>query len=931
MASNARKELAKALRVAFGADNSKDAPAPASFDDYEPPQALLDAIDEWANSSAIQNSTTDRDIAKLREALLEHCFEQGTIADLSSLERSTQARSAFIVVLERFSNLDSQVVSVREIRETWWNRLILPALTLPDTPSDTIRLSRAALKAAKDMTIRALNSAVTSTTSEADEATELDRTKAAKWTLSVFRACLRAPNESFAQKTLQNVLIAFGKAHPKHFFITIGELLDKPVEALGLLDNYVRLYPIQAYQALQTPLFSKIIAMLDSLPVSYPEGTAPSSDDIADKLVWVTAGLCTLNMLMARLPTSLDKLLDRFFIILARCLLWYDAVNQVMHPANAELTEDEEDSESENIEKQLSPRKTSRATPVLAPLLDYFTQLYGLFPANLVAFLAAPTRWLQAYYRRMRKRRHRTPSSANLSALGRDALLRPLAAAGGLTTYSSSSTSGDEDASATDLPMSGAEEGDGDLAAQMRKKRASKTGGRKGQRSKTSKARRDMATKAKKEREVAKQKDRERRRRATNFLQNAPGQSTERDQANVSFPTSVDGVHSALSSSTASSSGPPSAISAEARTPKVRIQEPLEVAENEGPGEASCSATEDAEIHSTDSEEEGSEESETSMQGIEKDLQALDLEGALAVFDWQRVRELSGPYLLQHVVMPGLTENTEAEFTRNKIRFKKLEAPDLIDEITRTRIPQFWTHSTSTYDTSAGNSVASPPPSSLSGSTTMLGMSIDLLPENKQMSMMQNQLIFEVYQKNQLVQRLGSLLRERIATSGAEADKQNLMHQIRSLKSQLSHSQEKLEQLRHESALSRERLNKYSSDQSNRVEKLRGERIALNSENMTLKAELEDLKSSIVALNEELAESRKECFDLKSEQEYAKQLEQQRKAEEDEQSKKEASEEFTRQTEYVEGDGDGHGHGKPRDAQESEARVGNDQVETGAI
>lgn len=57
----------------------------------------------------------------------------------------------------------------------------------------------------------------------------------------------------------------------------------------------------------------------------------------------------------------------------------------------------------------------------------------------------------------------------------------------------------------------------------------------------------------------------------------------------------------------------------------------------------------------------------------------------------------------------------------------------------------------------------------------MLGMSIDLLPENKQMSMMQNQLIFEVYQKNQLVQRLGSLLRERIATSGAEADKQNLV------------------------------------------------------------------------------------------------------------------------------------------------------------
>lgn len=108
------------------------------------------------------------------------------------------------------------------------------------------------------------------------------------------------------------------------------------------------------------------------------------------------------------------------------------------------------------------------------------------------------------------------------------------------------------------------------------------------------------------------------------------------------------------------------------------------------------------------------------------------------------------------------------------------------------------------------------------------------------------------------------------------------MHQIRSLKSQLSHSQEKLEQLRHESALSRERLNKYSSDQSNRVEKLRGERQTLNSENNTLKAELADLKHSIVALNEELAESRKECFELRSEQEYEKQLKEEQKAAEQE-------------------------------------------------
>ena len=110
------------------------------------------------------------------------------------------------------------------------------------------------------------------------------------------------------------------------------------------------------------------------------------------------------------------------------------------------------------------------------------------------------------------------------------------------------------------------------------------------------------------------------------------------------------------------------------------------------------------------------------------------------------------------------------------------------------------------------------------------------------------------------------------------------MHQIRSLKGQLTHSQEKLEQLRHESALSRERLNKYSSDQSTRVEKLRGERQSLNSENNSLKAELADLKASIVAMNEVLAETRKECFELKSEREWEKKMEQ-KKAEEEEQDR----------------------------------------------
>jgi hypothetical protein len=218
MASNARKELAKALRVAFGAEQgnsstNKDA-GYSTFEDYEPPEALLEAIDSWANSSSIQSSTSERDIEKLRVTLLEHCFEQGTPSELpSSGERATQARSAFIIVLDRFSSLDIGVVTVKEIRNTWWNKLLLPVLTLSDTPSETIRVGRTALKAAKEMAIRALDAATTTTATASED--EAERTRAIKWTLSVFRACLKAPNDSYAQRNLQSILIAFGKSHPK--------------------------------------------------------------------------------------------------------------------------------------------------------------------------------------------------------------------------------------------------------------------------------------------------------------------------------------------------------------------------------------------------------------------------------------------------------------------------------------------------------------------------------------------------------------------------------------------------------------------------------------------------------------------------------------------------------------------------------------------
>lgn len=42
-------------------------------------------------------------------------------------------------------------------------------------------------------------------------------------------------------------------------------------------------------------------------------------------------------------------------------------------------------------------------------------------------------------------------------------------------------------------------------------------------------------------------------------------------------------------------------------------------------------------------------------------------------------------------------------------------------------------------------------------------------------TLLQNQLVYEIYAKQQLVQRLGAVLRESVMAGGAEAERQNLV------------------------------------------------------------------------------------------------------------------------------------------------------------
>ena len=275
-----------------------------------------------------------------------------------------------------------------------------------------------------------------------------------------------------------------------------------PTQSLFLLNHFIWLHPVNAYQALQTPLFSSLLARLAAI------SPAIKAADPSEDLVWISALLTTLSMLLPRIPTSLEKYLDQLFLIFARCLLWHSTFTQST-PINRSPGELEE-----NQDVPLADPEPPQTSTPFASLMDYFTSLYGLFPANVLYFLTSPLRWLQSHARRQIKRRRALTASSTASGPaeslhppgGRSKAAPALSGHGG----EDNSTSGDE---AFPLPGESATETAARVAAAARKKSKSRPHG-KGRRSKIQKQKKDAVSRARKEKDTLKQKEREKRRKS---------------------------------------------------------------------------------------------------------------------------------------------------------------------------------------------------------------------------------------------------------------------------------------------------------------------------------------------------------------------------------------------------------------------------------
>ena len=377
-----------------------------------------------------------------------------------------------------------------------------------------------------------------------------------------------------------------------------------------LLNNFIRLHPVNAYQALQTPLFGNILLLLEAM--DYVTVEAGSVRDLA----WVSSSLTFLSMLLPLIPTSLDRFLDQLFLIFARCLLWHNALSNLPNPtADPDDGEDKDDKPPDNGSARVV------MTTAFPPLLDYFTTLYGLFPANLLYFLACSIKWIQHYTQRQRKRRRTLTASSGVTGVS-DKLLPPLDILETLARTSGGETSTSYE-NPSPLPGESATDTAARVAAAMRKRAKSRPHG-KGRRSKIQKQKKDAAIRARKEKDALKQKEREKRRKNMGL---ASGAGTE-----ITVVMAGLASHRSISSS-----------ESEAPQAQTRIQYSGDGGVNQGEKHYNSSSdiSEEDKMHGDMEEEEVPSSDSSAEREAMDEVFNVQIDDSITRIDWSFMRQLT--------------------------------------------------------------------------------------------------------------------------------------------------------------------------------------------------------------------------------------------------------------------------------------------------
>lgn len=285
--------------------------------------------------------------------------------------KGTQARYApFLNILRRLRPLIGQPAKIIQ----WWEQL-LPMLDLLNQEKD---LAAQAQKLFLD--ILTSDDGNDAEDPAAGAAVALAEKVMAFW---VQDRCVAIRADAglavFKEKQLRDVLIIYGKRHPRDFMGLLDKyMVDKKwrPHALNLMGDYVQSQPPHLHQILQTPIFGTLINILQ----------------LDTSTTMVTLALTVLTMILPHMPSSLVPHLSTLFNVYARILFWERELSAIELGVSAHAEQRIPPSSAGWQKMSYLPEHEERAIP---QLLNYFTILYGLYPINFMDYIRKPQRYLR--------------------------------------------------------------------------------------------------------------------------------------------------------------------------------------------------------------------------------------------------------------------------------------------------------------------------------------------------------------------------------------------------------------------------------------------------------------------------------------------------------------------------------------------------------
>lgn len=133
--------------------------------------------------------------------------------------------------------------------------------------------------------------------------------------------------------------------------------------------------------------------------------------------------------------------------------------------------------------------------------------------------------------------------------------------------------------------------------------------------------------------------------------------------------------------------------------------------------------------------------------------------------------------------------------------------------------------------------------------------------------LLRNELNFELYLKEQHLRHIGRLHREKVTDTALEAERQNLYHTVRTLRTSHAAQSAELERCRAEASATKARHVQWEADLNNKLKAYREERKAWTTEARQLKAQAEEDAATISSLQRQLEESGAQLFELQTKME----------------------------------------------------------------